>query len=299
MKAIVHAGNFQRINLALAGGGEFCIEVLSRLRFTEAAVTRKLEGKGSAQQITVLRDLFKLRRIFVDHGRHKKRYLRHYPNPWAPQQQMYDAALHFGYPSEHVFWGPYNREVMLAELKAADIKVLILVSYGYAIDKEILDYLESVGGCAIILHPCHALKPGARHIPIRDRGASALENAVATGESYVPLQVAMLRCEPVLDPKDPQAWDTGEIVQVSGVTTGLHFSPEEQGPEMLSARVIKGRTHLTPLYGQPLPAICRLQGITPDQLVHAGVPTQQIVENFGYTFPELAAGFARITKGES
>ena len=292
MKRVIHAGNFERINVALAGAGEFAIEALSRLRFTEAAATRVA---GPGRQLTVLRDLLKLRRIFVDHGRHKKRYLRHYPDPWAPQQWMHDAAIHLGYPEEHVFWEPYQSDVMLREIMAAEIKVLILSSYGYAIDKEILDYILSVGGCALILHPCNALKPGARHIQLLDRGAAALENAVAAGESHVPLQVAMLRCEPVLDPTDPKAWDTGEVLQTSQITTGLRFSPDELGPDKLSLRLLKARTHMTPLFGQPLSAICRIQGITPDQLIIAGVPREQVERDFGYSYAQLAAGFARLS----
>ena len=264
------ASKFKRKRILFLGGGITGIIALAVLRMQDDDAH--------------LRKLLKTVRVGVDWMRRLKRYLAHYLDPAAPQEQMYAAALEMGYPPDHVHKRTHDMAFLLALIAEAEIDAIVVVSYGAAIEKELID---AVNGNVFVIHPCRALPIAAKKIPKKDRGAAVVENAVRDGKSRVSMQIAMIRAEEVLDPSDPTEWDKGEIVARGSVFPGPEFTEEEKGPEQLSHRVRKTQDWIAPMYAQVLYQLPRVLGCEPQDLVDAGVAKKRVRQIFGFTPEEL------------
>jgi hypothetical protein len=122
---------------------------------------------------------------------------------------------------------PYHDDLML-QLKAKHrIDIMLVALFGYRIGKPVLD---AYNNHVYIVHPVRPLEPDATHIPNRDRGAGVIRRIVKRGRSFVPMQVVLIRAEDVKDPKDPTAWDSGEVLIRSRPFYGPQFSRKELGP---------------------------------------------------------------------
>ena len=227
---------------------------------------------------------FRLRRFFVDHRRRMKRYLRFYPDPAAPQQFTYDEALRQGYPADNLFKVDHDEKFILDQIEQAEIDAIVVVSYGAALEESIID---AVHGNCFVVHPVRPLPAGAKRIPKADRGSAIIERAVEDGTSKVPLQIAMIRAEPVVNPSDPADWDKGELLAQSAIFFGPTFDADEQGPDKLAVRVMKTQAAIATHYGEVLYQLPRVLGFTPDQLIDAGISRARVRHDFGFEPEEL------------